>query len=130
MCFPSGDQVASKLPAGSSVRRVALPVFRSISQISACAPATGRGARLETATCLPSGLKSEIGKHSRISNDSHRSSGAVQPRQLRFGFGRLQEHERAVRGDRESGVDDQVASDLDAKAHGIAFQLTSLAIGY
>ena len=55
-------------------------------------------------------------------NDSHGSSAAVHPRQLRFRFRRPQEHESAIRGDREPAIPRSVTSELGSKGYGIAFQ--------
>src|SRR6187401_3183463 len=55
-------------------------------------------------------------------NDSNRSPAAVHPGQLRFRFGPPQEHESAVRGDREPAIPRRVSSELGSKRYGIAFQ--------
>ena len=83
----------------------------------------GRVTRLGKGQLLTVRAQIEIAaRKSWVANGSHRSSAAVQPGQLRFRFRRRQEHESAVRGDREPAIPRHVTSDLCSKGHGIAFQ--------
>ena len=128
MCFPSGDQAGSKSPAGSSVRRVALPVARSISQISLALrhrPRRQLGnrqllavrAQIEIAQTIPGRQRfPQVVRCGPATSAAVPFSSAAGTR-----VGRSQETENTW-----NGAD--VGPDLHSKGHGVAFQLESLLV--